>query len=309
MTIIAAADGSALGNPGPAGWCWYIDDQNWKAGGWPHGTNNQGELMAVLDLFRATAHRRQEPLRILCDSQYVINCVTVWMPGWKRRGWRKADGSAVLNRDLLQQIDAELPGRDYEFEWVKGHSGHELNEAADQRARAVATAYQAGADPESGPGLAGASEASAVAGPYSGSAPAPQSEPEEADLFSMLEEAEPPPPPSAGAGAEIIALLNDYDREAHGAEASRLATLLAEEFEEVGPSGRIWERDAVLNDADQETGEGRVSLEPLGASLDADRAILLYRVSDRDGSAVQSSHWQRRDGQWRLHFRQTTPQS
>ncbi|MCW1249505.1 nuclear transport factor 2 family protein, partial [Acaricomes phytoseiuli] len=79
--------------------------------------------------------------------------------------------------------------------------------------------------------------------------------------------------------------------------------------EEVGPSGRIWERDAVLNDADQETGEGRVSLEPLGASLDADRAILLYRVSDRDGSAVQSSHWQRRDGQWRLHFRQTTPQS
>ena len=47
--IIAAADGSALGNPGPAGWAWYIDDNHWAAGGWEHGTNNMGELKAVLD--------------------------------------------------------------------------------------------------------------------------------------------------------------------------------------------------------------------------------------------------------------------
>ena len=50
MTITAAADGSALGNPGPAGWAWYIDEDTWRAGGWPHGTNNMGELKAVLDL-------------------------------------------------------------------------------------------------------------------------------------------------------------------------------------------------------------------------------------------------------------------
>ena len=49
--IIAAADGSALGNPGPAGWAWYIDDDHWASGGWAHGTNNMGELKAVLDLF------------------------------------------------------------------------------------------------------------------------------------------------------------------------------------------------------------------------------------------------------------------
>ena len=55
MTITAAADGSALGNPGPAGWAWYIDDDRWAAGGWKHGTNNMGELKAVLELFRATA--------------------------------------------------------------------------------------------------------------------------------------------------------------------------------------------------------------------------------------------------------------
>ena len=159
MTLTAAADGSALGNPGPAGWAWVVDEGQWRAGGWPRATNNQGELMAVLDLLHATAHRADEPLRVLCDSQYVINSVTQWMPGWKRRGWRKADGKPVLNRDLLEQLDAALRGRSVTFEWVKGHAGHELNEAADLRARAAATAFQAGREPERGPGLADAAPA------------------------------------------------------------------------------------------------------------------------------------------------------
>ncbi|MGW9020904.1 ribonuclease H family protein [Leucobacter chromiiresistens] len=155
MALTAAADGSALGNPGPAGWAWYVDDDQWRAGGWPRATNNQGELMAVLDLLLATEDRADEPLRILCDSQYVINSVTQWMAGWKRRGWRKADGKPVLNRELLERLDAAMAGRDVQFEWVKGHAGHALNEAADLRARAAATAFQAGREPDRGPGLAG----------------------------------------------------------------------------------------------------------------------------------------------------------
>lgn len=154
MTITAAADGSALGNPGPTGWAWVIDEHQWRAGGWQHATNNQGELMAVLDLLHATAHSG-EALKIFCDSQYVINSVTQWMPGWKRRGWRKSDGKPVLNRELLEQLDAALGGREVEFEWVRGHTGHALNEAADSRARDAALAFQSGRDPESGPGLAG----------------------------------------------------------------------------------------------------------------------------------------------------------
>ncbi|WP_336659692.1 ribonuclease H family protein [Leucobacter sp. USHLN153] len=162
MVLTAAADGSALGNPGPAGWAWVVDDTQWRAGGWPRATNNQGELMAVLDLLTATADRSDEPLRILCDSQYVINSLTQWMPGWKRRGWRKADGKPVLNRELLERLDAALQGRNVTFEWVKGHAGHPLNEAADLRARAVATAFQAGREPEVGPGLAGAAPSPTV---------------------------------------------------------------------------------------------------------------------------------------------------
>jgi ribonuclease HI len=151
MTIRAAADGSALGNPGPAGWAWYVDDNCWAAGGWKHATNNQGELMAVLQLFRATAHLPDD-LLILCDSQYVINAVTKWMPGWKKKGWKKADGKPVMNLDLLQDIDEALVGRTYRFEWVKGHANHPLNEAADARARAVSEAYQRGKPIPTGPG-------------------------------------------------------------------------------------------------------------------------------------------------------------
>ena len=160
--IIAAADGSALGNPGPAGWAWYVDDTCWAAGGWPRGTNNQGELTAVLELFRATAHLDDE-LLVQCDSQYVINAVTKWMAGWKRKGWRKADGKPVLNLELLQALDTATQGRRYRFEWVRGHAGHPANEAADERARAVALAYQQGRDVPSGPGWTGACEEAADA--------------------------------------------------------------------------------------------------------------------------------------------------
>jgi ribonuclease HI len=156
LTITAAADGSALGNPGPSGWAWYVDENTWAAGGWKHGTNNIGELTAVLELFRATAHV-DDDLLILCDSQYVINSVTKWMPGWKRKGWRKGDGKPVMNLELIQALDAAITGRRYRFEWIKGHAGHPLNEAADERARAAALAYQRGTEVPSGPGYPGAS--------------------------------------------------------------------------------------------------------------------------------------------------------
>ena len=159
--IIAAADGSALGNPGPAGWAWYIDDDHWASGGWAHGTNNMGELKAVLDLFEATASHPEAKLRVYCDSQYVINSLTKWMPGWKKKGWKKSDGKPVLNRDLLEALDAALAGRDYEFIWVKGHAGHELNEKADSLANGAARAYQEGREPAHGPGFGASAESAA----------------------------------------------------------------------------------------------------------------------------------------------------
>ena len=161
MTIIAAADGSALGNPGPAGWGWCIDSDRWACGGWKRGTNNQGELVAVLDLLRQT-RGLDEPLEILCDSQYVINSVTKWIYGWKRKGWKKADGKPVLNVEIMRALDAELAaaksaGREVTFRWVKGHAGHELNEKADRLANGAAQNFAKGSSPDTGPGFPGAS--------------------------------------------------------------------------------------------------------------------------------------------------------
>src|SRR5699024_8625712 len=89
VTLTAAVDGSALGNPGPAGWAWFIDEDRWAAGGWAESTNNRGELQAVIELLTAAA---DEPdLHVLCDSKYVINSITKWMPKWKLQGWKKAN--------------------------------------------------------------------------------------------------------------------------------------------------------------------------------------------------------------------------
>lgn len=326
MTITAAADGSALGNPGPAGWAWYVDDNCWRAGGWPHGTNNMGELMAVLDLFKSTAHMPDEPLHILCDSQYVINSVTKWMPGWKRKGWKKSDGKPVLNLDLLKEIDAALVGRKYTFEWVKGHAGHDLNEAADDRARAAATAYQAKREPTAGPGFPG-SKVSAEPKEVNGGAAARAPEParpagpaqttlfldelEQPDLFSMLED-EADPAFSAGshdALETVVELEKELLDPAVRADPLRAGELLHTDFEEIGASGRRWTRQEILEMMNDEDAAA-VELQVLSLSqVDTSTALLSYRSVSPAGSALRSSLWQREAGQWRLRFHQGTPES
>ena len=155
MTITAAVDGSSLGNPGPAGWAWVISEDCWDAGGWPSGTNNLGELNAVLELLNATAQAglADEDLHILADSQYAINVISKWSPGWKKRGWVKADKKPIKNLELIQEIDRAMQGRTVTFEWVKGHAGHPLNERADDAARSCAEAYRDGRTIPHGPGF------------------------------------------------------------------------------------------------------------------------------------------------------------
>ena len=226
--IIAAADGSALGNPGPAGWAWYIDDDHWASGGWAHGTNNMGELKAVLDLFEATASRPEAKLRVYCDSQYVINSLTKWMPGWKKKGWKKSDGKPVLNRDLLEALDQALTGRDYEFIWVKGHAGHELNEKADSLANGAARAYQEGREPAHGPGFGASAEpAAAAVEPVAVEAPivnAPAAEPALSDV--ALSE---PVPSESSADAHLPVqefTAAEIENAQRGVESLRLSGLL-----------------------------------------------------------------------------------
>lgn len=151
MTITVSTDGSALGNPnGPMGWGWadhelatggkpgHHHDSDCDAGGATNGTNQIGELCAVLEALRA--HPGSEPLVIETDSQYAINCSTTWVHGWKKNGWKNSQKKPVKNADLIRAIDAEISKRPgpVKFVWVKGHAGNAGNEKVDELARTYA---------------------------------------------------------------------------------------------------------------------------------------------------------------------------
>ena len=139
--IIVSTDGSCLKNPGGAiGWAWVNHEGPSANGGAPVGTNQIAELHAVLEA--VLAHPGPDPLLIESDSQYAIKCASEWIHGWKRKGWKTADGKPVKNLELIQRIDAAINGRSgpVRFRWVRGHVGNYFNEQADKLAGEAARA-------------------------------------------------------------------------------------------------------------------------------------------------------------------------
>jgi ribonuclease HI len=146
--VIAACDGAAKGNPGPAGWAFVSADaagtpRRWQAGPLGHSTNNVGELTALRELLAATDPAA--PLEVRLDSTYTRDAVTKWLKGWKRNGWKTAAGKPVANRELIEGIDALLDGRDVTFVYVPAHQadGDPLNAIADKAASDAARTQQA----------------------------------------------------------------------------------------------------------------------------------------------------------------------
>lgn len=145
---VIATDGSCLKNPGPGGWAWVEQLTGARdSGGAAHTTNNVMELTALLQALTHVAPHESLLLRI--DSQYVINTVTKWAPGWKRKGWKKADGSPVKNRELVEALLDAYQSRTAPTKvvWVKGHDGDAANELCDHLARSQAQRYQRGGTP------------------------------------------------------------------------------------------------------------------------------------------------------------------
>lgn len=285
MTIVAAADGSALGNPGPAGWAWYVDEDHWASGGWPHGTNNMGELTAVLRLLQQTAHL-DEDLYVYCDSRYAIDSITKWMPGWKRNGWVKRDKKPVLNLEIMQALDLAMQGRRVRFEWVKGHAGHPLNEAADRLANTAALAFKEGREPDAGPGFGVAA------------APTREREDGQLDLFAATE------PPPVGAVETVVGLERTLLREEVRRDPAALGALLHPDWREIGTSGRLWSRAEVLAGPPS---LGETSLEVVEArQVTADVVLLVWRARSARGVRLRSSLWIQEDGAWRQLFAQGT---
>ncbi|MBH8577919.1 ribonuclease HI [Nostocaceae cyanobacterium CENA369] len=136
-------DGACTGNPGPGGWgvVVYFNDGSIHEMGdaAARTTNNKMEMQAAIAALKFLhASGQTESITLHTDSEYLINCVTKWVKGWKRKGWKKADGNPVQNQDLLEILD-ELNTRQVNWQHVRGHSGNIGNERCDAIARTFAS--------------------------------------------------------------------------------------------------------------------------------------------------------------------------
>lgn len=132
-------DGGCRPNPGPGGWGVVIlglDEAPLELSGSENeATNNRMELRAAIEALKSLD--RPHTIELHTDSQYLRKGITSWLAGWKHRGWRTAGGGEVQNRDLWEELEAELERHDIEWHWVRGHSGDRWNERADALASAA----------------------------------------------------------------------------------------------------------------------------------------------------------------------------
>lgn len=126
------ADGACKGNPGPGGWGALligVDGERELCGGEASTTNNRMEMTAVIQAMAAAPEG--SAIALYTDSRYVQQGMTDWIHGWKRRGWRTADGKPVKNIDLWQALEREAGRHQVSWHWVRGHNGDPGNERAD----------------------------------------------------------------------------------------------------------------------------------------------------------------------------------
>ena len=102
-------------------------------GGEPETTNNRMELTAAIEGLAALTSDRH-PVVLTTDSRYVMDGITSWLPGWKKRGWKTASRQPVKNEDLWRRLDQLNQQYQVEWRWVRGHSGHAENERVDRLA-------------------------------------------------------------------------------------------------------------------------------------------------------------------------------
>jgi ribonuclease HI len=133
------ADGACSGNPGPGGWGIVVqgpDGESTDSRGYRDTTNNRMELRGAIEALSRVPRGAQAVLHT--DSRYVVDAITKkWVDGWRRKGWRKADGGEVKNVDLWEELVEAMDGKRVRFQWVEGHAGDRNNERCDKLAVAA----------------------------------------------------------------------------------------------------------------------------------------------------------------------------
>ena len=138
-------DGACKGNPGPGGWGALLrlgQHEKELSGGEADTTNNRMEMTAAIRGLEALI----EPCEVdlYTDSKYLIDGITKWVHGWKKRGWINASKKPVRNADLWHELIVLTERHRVEWHWVKGHSGHAENERVDRLASDAAETFQGG---------------------------------------------------------------------------------------------------------------------------------------------------------------------
>ena len=134
--VVIHTDGACSGNPGPGGWgvvMRFGPELRELQGGEAQTTNNRMELTAAIKALEALD--RPAAVDVYTDSQYVKSGITEWLLKWKKNGWRTADRKPVKNVDLWQRLDAAAARHEVYWHWLRGHTGLEENERADELAQ------------------------------------------------------------------------------------------------------------------------------------------------------------------------------
>ncbi|HUB92942.1 MAG TPA: ribonuclease H [Verrucomicrobiae bacterium] len=124
-------DGSASPNPGPGGYAVILDGKPVALGAEPNGARETTNIrMEGYALMSALRHAASEPCEIYSDSEFWINVLTKWAPGWEAKGWKKS-GGPIKNLDIVQELYPLYKHGRAKLVWVRGHNGHDGNELAD----------------------------------------------------------------------------------------------------------------------------------------------------------------------------------
>ncbi len=135
MRVEIFTDGACRGNPGPGGWGVVLRAGNVEktlSGSEEHTTNNRMELKAAIEALAAL--KRKCEVDLTTDSKYVRDGITLWLPKWKKNGWKNSTRKPVKNSDLWELLEKESEKHIINWHWIKGHAGHRENEWADQLA-------------------------------------------------------------------------------------------------------------------------------------------------------------------------------
>jgi ribonuclease HI len=130
-------DGSCSKNPGgPGGWAWITKDGRQDSGLSISTTNNIMELTAAIEAVKHAFVHHVDDIRVWSDSKYVVDGITSWIHGWKRKGWKTSKGEPVKNKELWIELDELTTVVNIEFRWVRGHTGlSPFNDLADKLAK------------------------------------------------------------------------------------------------------------------------------------------------------------------------------